>query len=84
LRPYLGAKNFDGEDVIYRPTKYVSKLVPVRVRSVVSDELVCQVMSVGHVAAMTQVTVATHSALPANTTYGPPTTLATYALVTHT
>ena len=69
------------------PNKYANELIPgsARMRNVVSDELVQFVMFVGHVAVVTQVTVVTHSALPANTTYVPRTTTITSdVLVTHT
>ena len=63
----------------------LNELLPDGFTRVNSDERVCQVMLVGHVAVMTQVTVVTLNALPANTTYVPLATLDTSdEPVTHT
>ena len=67
------------------PYNTFNELVPDGFTSVNSDERMCQVMLVGHVAVMTQVTVVTLNALPANTTNVPLATLDTPdEPVTHT
>ena len=72
-------------NTVQRIALLFNEFVPDRERSVNSDELVPQVMFVGHVAVMTQVIVVTLSTHPANTTHFVlMTTVTTDALVVHT
>ena len=62
-----------------------NELLPVRDRSVISDEAVRQVMLVGVVAVMTQIIVDALSTIPASTAYYSHITAVAYGVpVTHT